>query len=81
MNLIKLVNDFKINDSMLWVENYNIKLFVSDGLKSERLKDLITKFKPQIINFLLLNKIFSKGDFIKKRIFVLDQKENVLSFS
>ncbi|WKL50110.1 amino acid adenylation domain-containing protein [Flavobacterium pectinovorum] len=81
MNLIKLINDFKRNDSMLWVDNYNIKLFVSDSFKSEELKDLITKFKSEILNYLLLNKIFSKNDFIKKRIFFSVENESVLSFA
>ncbi|MFW0739991.1 condensation domain-containing protein, partial [Flavobacterium sp. T12S277] len=70
-----------MNNSIIWVENDNIKLFVSDSFKSDELKDLIVKFKPEIFNYLIFNKIFSKSDFINKRIFVFDQKESVLSFA
>ena len=48
-------------------------------LARNELKELIIKFKPEIIKFLLFNKIYSKDDFIKKRIFVFDK--NILDQS
>ncbi len=81
MSIAELVNDFKKNNSMLWVDNDNINLFVSDGFKSQELRDTITKLKSEIIKFLTYNKIFSKEDFQKKTIFASNLNEAILSFA
>ena len=67
MNIIELICDFKKNNSMLWVEANNIRLFLADGfVNSDGVIDTIKKCKPEILDFLVSNKIFSKVIFKKE---------------
>lgn len=81
MNIISIIDDFKKNNSMLWVEDNGIKLFVSEDFKSEELKKTITEFKTEIFNILVFNGIYSKIDFLNKLIFKTDTQESILSFA
>lgn len=81
IDIAKLVYDFKKNNSMLWVEGSDIQLLVADNFKSEELKNNITKFKSDIIAFLVYNSIFSKDDFLKKGILKLNSNKTFLSFA
>jgi amino acid adenylation domain-containing protein len=81
MSIIKIINDFKNNDSMLWVENNSIRLFVADHFKSNELKNTITEFKTEIYDFLIFNEIFSKAEFQSKLMFKHNTQEALLSFA
>ncbi|MCV9934615.1 condensation domain-containing protein, partial [Flavobacterium sp. LS1R47] len=81
MNIISIIDDFKKNNSMLWVEDNGIKLFVSEDFKSDELKKTITEFKTEIFNILVFNGIYSKIDFLNKLIFKTDTQESILSFA
>ena len=81
MEIIELISAFKRNNSMLWVENNNIQLFVSDGYKSQDLKNTITRLKVELRDLLLHNKIFSKEDFLKMEVFRFIGNKAELSFA
>ena len=81
MNLIEFLDDFKKNNSMLWVENNNISVFVSDKFINPKLKKTLKDNKSEIIDFLKYNKVFSKKDFQNKTIFKYDIEHGLLSFS
>src|SRR4051812_48435307 len=82
MNIAELIVDFKRNNSMLWVETDTIRLFVSDEFdESDTVIEQIKKYKPDILDCLVSNGIFSKEDFQKKTIFRLNCNESVLSFA
>lgn len=81
IDVIKLIYDFKRHDSMLWVEDNDIELLVSESFKSQELKETITKFKTQIIASLIYNGLFSKEDFLKKSILKVNCNETFLSFA
>jgi amino acid adenylation domain-containing protein len=79
--VINLIYQFKNNDSILWVENNDIQLLVSENFKSPELRNTLIQLKPEIVRFLLDNKIFSQNDFLNKQIFKTTKKEAVLSFA
>jgi len=82
MNIVKLICNFKKNNSMLWVEANNIKLFVADDFEDQdKMIEIIKKCKPEILEFLVSNKIFSKEAFQKKTIFKSNDNEAPLSFA
>jgi amino acid adenylation domain-containing protein len=81
MDAVKIIYNFKKNNSMLWVENDKLKLFISDDFKSQELKDTIVEFKSELFNLLVLNNVFSKDDFERKMIFKAREAEAVLSFA
>ncbi|MCV9934567.1 amino acid adenylation domain-containing protein [Flavobacterium sp. LS1R47] len=81
IEVIKLIYDFKKNDSLLWVEGNDIQLLISDNFKSLELRDTIIKLKSEIVSFLFNNKILSEDDFLNKRIFKTDMQESLLSFA
>ncbi|WDF57314.1 non-ribosomal peptide synthetase/type I polyketide synthase [Mucilaginibacter sp. KACC 22063] len=82
MSIIKLINDLKQNGVCLWLIGNNIKIFLPDhigepGTYLERIKQT----KPEIINCLNLNSIFSKEDFLRTTIFKSDGDKEILSFA
>ena len=82
MNITKLISDFKKNNSMLWVEANNIKLFVANEFDGRNeIIETIKKVKPEIVSYLVSNKIFSKEDFQKKTIFKSHGNEALMSFA
>ncbi|MEP7107700.1 MAG: amino acid adenylation domain-containing protein [Ferruginibacter sp.] len=82
MNIIKLINDFKINNSLIWVEANNIRLFVANDFEDRNGHiDTIKRFKPEIVDYLVSNKIFSKEDFQNKTIFQSHGNKSLLSFA
>ena len=81
LDLIKLFIDFRRNDSSLWVENNNIKLFVSEGFKSAELRSTIVNNKPRILDLLNLNGVYSEQSFKNKQIFKTAGDKRELSFA
>ncbi|MEN0053347.1 MAG: amino acid adenylation domain-containing protein, partial [Mucilaginibacter sp.] len=82
MNIDQLIIDFKNNNSMLWVEEDMVRLFIADEFEeSDKCVELIKQNKPLIRAHLAFNKIFSREDFQRKTIFSHDCKESILSFA
>ena len=82
MNIIELISDFKKNKSMFWLEANNIKLFVADEFEDRKeMIDIIKRFKPEIVDYLGSNQIFSKDDFQRRTIFKSPGNEAFLSFA
>src|SRR4051812_43310933 len=82
MNIIKFLVDFRGNNSDVWVENNNIKLFISDDFENyEEAIATIKAFKSLIVDCLIANKIISREDFRKKTIFKDDSVIIPLSFA
>ncbi len=82
MSIIEFIIECKQNGSMLWVEANSIKLFVPDDFEGfDAFIDKVREFKPEILECLNANNIFSKDDFLNKTIFKHNANRTALSFA
>ncbi|CCO59682.1 putative ANTIBIOTIC SYNTHETASE fused with CoA-dependent acyltransferase [Vibrio nigripulchritudo] len=79
--MLDLINKIKTNELSVWVEDGAIKLAFGADKPSEEMLTAIKASKPQLLEVLENNQIFSKHDFWGKEIFSVPESEGALSFA
>jgi amino acid adenylation domain-containing protein len=67
-NIVQFINKFRLDGGSIWLEEDSIRLSTSKELQNQAIKDFIQSNKIEITSILKTNKVFTKKDFLHKKI-------------